>query len=138
MQFAVEGLREGQGVVVAGVVVAVEYDIHLVEAARPNAFVQVAFFEQMLGVLHYLNGSGSLSAGLHFHIGGVQLVRGADFFEVQRFGFAAFGDDQDARVSGAAFVAVASARELSRFGLVVSPHQCLTPSDWLRRKGRAP
>lgn len=48
----------GQGFEIAVVLVPVEHCVDLVEAFGADAFVQVAFFKESLGIPQHLNGRG--------------------------------------------------------------------------------
>lgn len=123
---------------IAAVLVTVKHSEYLIKTLRSNAFVQVALLEKLACVLHHLNRCRAQLAGLHGHVCRVQLICGADFLEVQGLGLAAFRNDQDASVTVAARFLLFAPDQLPDFGLVVAPHQCLAPSSWLRKSGKAP
>lgn len=101
-QLAVQRFGQFQGLEIGGVIVAVEDGVNLFKGPWLNLSVPVAFFEQFFGVLHHLERRGAHFARLHFDVGGVQAICGANFSEIVGLGFAAFGDDQEAVMAGAA------------------------------------
>lgn len=86
--------------------------------------------------MHYLDRFGAQFTGLHFDVGSVKPVRRADLLEVQRFGFAAFGDNQDAIVAGALILLSLQLQALALARVMVAGHQ----AAWLNspRNGKAP
>ena len=133
---AVERGRQLERVEIGAMVITVEHSIDLLKGARANPFVRVAVFKQVTGVLHHLDGFGAQFTRLHFDIGSVQPVRRADLLEVQRFGFAAFGDDQDAIVGGALILLSLQLHALALARVIVAGHQAALLSS--PRNGRAP
>ena len=88
-QLAVQCLCQIQGI-----------EIDLVKASGANASVQIAIFKQLLGITHHLDGRSAQLTRLHRHIGGMELMRGANLFQIQRLSFATFGHDQNSGVAG--------------------------------------
>ena len=133
---AVERGRQLERVEVGAMVITVEHGIDLLEGAWANLLVRVAVLKQVTGVLHYLDGLGAQFTRLHFDVGGVKSVRRADLLEVQRFGFAAFGDDQDAIVGGALILLSLQLHALALARVIVAGHQAALLNS--PRNGKAP
>lgn len=89
------------------------------------------------GEIHHLLGRGAIGAWHHADIGRVQPVVLANFFEVQRFRFFAFADNQDAFVAGAVGFLARQCPSLAFLGLIIAPHR-VSYDTRSRKKGSAP
>lgn len=126
-QGAVELLGARERVVIAGMIIAIEDRIDLVESAGRNVPVPVTLFEKLPRILDNLEGRRTQPTRIDTDICGVQPKGAANFPEIVGLCLRPLGDNQNSVVTRAPSQFPFELFTLSFPRRIVAGHQCFVP-----------